>query len=305
MENLVREFEENSKRKKTKLNIKPYMYILPLGIILVAFYVIPIIMSIYFSFTKYNIISPATFIGLENYKKLFTDETLKVSIINTIKFTVVVVPCQTILSLILAVWITEKGNSKIASFAKGAIFIPVLSSMVLIGMVWRALLNGEGSIIYQVLGTFGIESSKLLGDSKTALPTLMFISMWKNIGYFMVIYISAIMNLPKHCYEVAKVDGATKLQEFIKITVPLLKPTTIMVVFLGSIWSLQVFDLVYTVTGGGPGISTMSIVMHAFNLNFKNFNSGYAMTVANVLFLLIAVVSILQNKLVKRDNSDF
>ncbi len=103
------------------------MYILPLGIILVAFYVIPIIMSIYFSFTKYNIISPATFIGLENYKKLFTDETLKVSIINTIKFTVVVVPCQTILSLILAVWITGKGNSKIASFAKGAIFIPVLS----------------------------------------------------------------------------------------------------------------------------------------------------------------------------------
>ncbi|WP_243686395.1 carbohydrate ABC transporter permease [Clostridioides difficile] len=109
----------------------------------------------------------------------------------------------------------------------------------------------------------------------------------------------------KHCYEVAKVDGATKLQEFIKITVPLLKPTTIMVVFLGSIWSLQVFDLIYTVTGGGPGISTMSIVMHAFNLNFKNFNSGYAMTVANVLFLLIAVVSILQNKLVRRDNSDF
>ncbi|MCC0630046.1 sugar ABC transporter permease [Clostridioides sp. ES-S-0108-01] len=305
MENLVRDFEENSKRKKIKLNIKPYMYILPLGIILVSFYVLPIIMSIYFSFTKYNIISPATFIGLENYKKLFTDEILKVSIMNTIKFTVVVVPCQTILSLILAVWITGKGSSKIASFAKGAIFIPVLSSMVLIGMVWRALLNGEGSIIYQILGTFGIESSKLLGDSKTALPTLMFISMWKNIGYFMVIYISAIMNLPKHCYEVAKVDGATKFQEFIKITVPLLKPTTIMVVFLGSIWSLQVFDLVYTVTGGGPGISTMSIVMHAFNLNFKNFNSGYAMTVANVLFLLIAVVSILQNKLVKRDNSDF
>ena len=118
MENLVREFEENSKRKKTKLNIKPYMYILPLGIILVAFYVIPIIMSIYFSFTKYNIISPATFIGLENYKKLFTDETLKVSIINTIKFTVVVVPCQTILSLILAVWITGKGNSKIVHLLK-------------------------------------------------------------------------------------------------------------------------------------------------------------------------------------------
>lgn len=288
-----------------KLNIKPYMYILPLAIILVSFYVIPIIMSFYFGFTKYNIMTPAEFIGFENYKNLLSDKVLRASVVNTVKFAIVVVPVQTFLALILAVWITNKGDSKIAKFAKGSLFIPVLSSMVLIGMVWRTLLNGDTSLISKGLLLFGIESSKLLGSSKTALPTLMAISIWKNVGYFMVIYISAIMNLPKNCYEVSKVDGATKIQEFMKITIPLLKPTTIMVVFLGVIWSLQAFDLIYTVTGGGPGTSTMTIVMHAYNLNFKNFNSGYAMSVANVLFLLISVASILQSKFIERNNSEY
>lgn len=305
MDNLCKQCESVPKKKIKKLNIKAYVYILPLAIILVSFYVIPIIMSFYFSFTKYNIMTPAEFIGFENYQKLLSDKVFKVSVINTIKFSAVVVPVQTFLALSLAVWITNKGKSKVASFAKASLFIPVLSSMVLIGMVWRALLNGDTSIISNILLLFGIKSSQLLGNSDTALPTLMAISIWKNVGYFMVIYISAIMNLPKSCYEVSKVDGATKIQEFIKITIPLLRPTTIMVVFLGIIWSLQAFDLIYTVTGGGPGISTMTIVMHAYNLNFKSFNSGYAMAVANVLFLLIAVASIIQSKFIERNKSEY
>lgn len=305
MDNSYNEFKSVPKKRIKRLSIKPYLYILPLAVILVSFYVIPILMSFYFSFTKYNIMTPAKFIGFENYQKLFLDKVFKTSVINTIKFSIVVVPIQTFLALILAVWITNKGNSKVASFAKASLFIPVLSSMVLIGMVWRALLNGDTSIISKLLLVFGIKSSQLLGNSDTALPTLMAISIWKNVGYFMVIYISAIMNLPKNCYEVSKVDGATKIQEFTKITIPLLKPTTIMVVFLGVIWSLQAFDLIYTVTGGGPGTSTMTIVMHAYNLNFKNFNSGYAMAVANILFLLISVASILQSKFIERNKSEY
>lgn len=305
MDNSYNEFKSVPKKRIKRLSIKPYLYILPLAVILVSFYFIPILMSFYFSFTKYNIMTPAKFIGFENYQKLFSDKVFRTSVINTIKFSIVVVPIQTFLALILAVWITNKGNSRLASFAKASLFIPVLSSMVLIGMVWRALLNGDTSIISKLLLVFGIKSSQLLGNSDTALPTLMAISIWKNVGYFMVIYISAIMNLPKNCYEVSKVDGATKIQEFTKITIPLLKPTTIMVVFLGVIWSLQAFDLIYTVTGGGPGTSTMTIVMHAYNLNFKNFNSGYAMAVANILFLLISVASILQSKFIERNKSEY
>lgn len=293
------------KRKNIIKKIKPYGYILPLGILLCAFYVVPIIMSIFFSFTKYNIMAPPTFIGFDNYTKLFADKTLITAIGNTVKFSAVVVPIQTILALVMAVWINKRSESMAAKFAKGAIFIPVLSSMVLIGMVWKSLLSGDASPINQLLSVVGLSASNLLGNSKTALPTLMFISIWKNVGYFMVIYISALMDVPKSYYEASTVDGANKWQEFKNITLPLLKPTTIMVVFLGVIWSLQVFDLVYTLTGGGPGMSTMTIVMHAFNLNFKNFNSGYAMAVANVLFLLIAIASILQKTLIKKDKSTF
>ena len=293
------------KRKNIIKKIKPYGYILPLGILLCAFYVVPIIMSIFFSFTKYNIMAPPTFIGFDNYAKLFADKTLITAIGNTVKFSAVVVPIQTILALVMAVWINKRSESMAAKFAKGAIFIPVLSSMVLIGMVWKSLLSGDASPINQLLSVVGLSASNLLGNSKTALPTLMFISIWKNVGYFMVIYISALMDVPKSYYEASTVDGANKWQEFKNITLPLLKPTTIMGVFLGVIWSLQVFDLVYTLTGGGPGMSTMTIVMHAFNLNFKNFNSGYAMAVANVLFLLIAIASILQKTLIKKDKSTF
>lgn len=293
-----------SKKMKSRLKkLKPYGYIMPLGILLCTFYVLPIIMSVFFSFTKYNIMAPPTFIGFDNYSKLLEDKTLITSIVNTMKFSIVVVPIQTILSLLLAVWINSRASSRAAKFAKSAIFIPVLSSMVLIGMLWKSLLSGDTSPINQILSIFGLSATNLLGNSKTALPTLMFISIWKNVGYFMVIYISALMDVPKSYYEASRVDGATKWQEFKSITLPLLKPTTIMVVFLGVIWSLQVFDLVYTLTGGGPGMSTMTIVMHAYNLNFKNFNSGYAMAVANVLFFIIATASIVQKTFIKKDKS--
>lgn len=294
-------------KKKNKLsnlrNFKAYLYILPLGILLFSFYVLPIFMSIYFSFTKYNIMTPAEFIGLDNYRKLLTDRTFIASVWNTLKFAFFVVPIQTFLAIVLAVWINSRKKTFIGKFAKAVIFIPVIASMISIGIVWKAMLSGSDSPVNQLLNIVNLGPFNFLGDVNLSLYTLMGISIWKNVGYFMVIYIAALMDIPKTYYEAARVDGASKLQQFWGITLPLLKPTTVMVVFLGSIWSLQVFDLVYSLTGGGPGVSTMTMVMHAYNLNFKNFNSGYAMAVANVLLLIIVLITIVQKKLLKKDNS--
>ncbi|AWZ49841.1 sugar ABC transporter permease [Clostridiaceae bacterium 14S0207] len=262
-------------------------------------------MSIYFSFTKYNIMIPEKFIGFQNYKRLFNDNTFKISVLNTIKFTLIVVPIQTTLAIILAVWVKSRSKSFIGKFAKAVMFIPVMSSMIVIGVIWKALLSGDTSPVNQFLGIFHIGPVNWLGDVNLSLYTLMGINIWKNVGYFMVIYIAALMDIPKSYYEAARVDGATKWQEFKNITLPLLKPTTVMVVFLGSIWSLQIFDLVYSLTGGGPGMSTMTMVMYAYNLNFKNFNSGYAMAVANILFFIIAIATILQRKFIKKENSTY
>ena len=280
-----------------------YGYILPIGVLLTSFYVIPIIMSVALSFTKYNIMTPPKYIGISNYSSLLNDRMFLASLKNTLLFTTVVVPVQTSLSLIMAVWLTGRKKSKIAEILKGVMFIPVISSMVLIGIVWRILLNGDFSPLNYLFTLFGMTPPSWLGSTKLALPTMMMIAIWKNVGYFMVIYIAGIMDIPRSYYEAANVDGASKWHEFWHITLPLLKPSTIMVVFLGCIWSFQIFDLVYTLTGGGPGMATMTLVLHIYNLSFKQFNTGYAMAVANVLFFIIALISILQRKFLKKDQS--
>lgn len=296
-----------SPREKKKIGIKSlskltgYGYILPLAIILVSFYVLPILMSFILSFTKYNIMKPPIYIGIKNYLKLFQDKTFLRAMQNTFIFMLGVVPLQTIGALLMAAWLTEWKRNSLARFVQTVMFIPVISSMILISIVWRILLNGNSSPLNFIVGLFGL-SPDWLGNTHIALFTLMGICIWKNIGYFMVLYIAGLMDIPKVYYEAAQVDGASRLQQFIYITIPQLGKTTVLVVFLGIIWSFQIFDLVYTLTGGGPGNATMTMVVHIYNLNFKQFNTGYAMTVANVLFMINALLTLAQKRFLKSDS---
>ncbi|MEG0128173.1 MAG: sugar ABC transporter permease [Clostridium sp.] len=290
------------KNKNLLKKLSPYGYILPIGIILFSFYVIPMIMSLYFGFTEYNGNTPAEFIGLANYKDLITDSMFKDSLKNTLIFSVVSVPLQTFIALGFAVWLTSK-QSKLHNFVKGIIFIPVISSMILIGIIWKVILTSDSSPLNLIFTMFGATPPNWIGDPHLTLFTLIAISVWKNVGYFVVIYVAGIMDIDRNVYEAARLDGAGKIREFKDITLPLLKPTTIMVVFLGIIWSFQTFELVYYMTGGGPGTRSMTMVLDIYNLAFKQFNVGYAMAVANVLLLVIAIISILQRTLLKRDKS--
>lgn len=283
---------------------KPYGFIGPLSLLLFTFYVIPIFLSLYFSFTDYNIIKEPKFIGLTNYRDLFLDKTLKASMKNTFIFTLGVVPIQTLFSLLMAIWLVNRGKSKLTGFVKGAMFIPVISSMVLVSIVWRILLNGGGSPLNMIFNILNITQPNWLGDSSIVLFVLMGITIWKNTGYFMILYIAGLMEIPKNYTEAAKVDGASKWNIFYHITMPLLKPTTIMVVFLGMVWSFQTFDLIYTLTGGGPGNSSMTLVLHIYNNAFKNLNAGYAMTIANILLFVSAIGAIVQKSFLKKEKSE-
>lgn len=283
---------------------KPYGFIGPLSLILFTFYVVPILLSLYFSFTDYNIIKDPNFIGISNYRTLLEDKVFRASLKNTFIFTLGVVPAQTIISLIMASWLVSRGKSRLTEFVKGAMFIPVISSMVLVSIVWRILLNGEGSPLNMILSILNITQPNWLGDSSIVLFVLMGITVWKNTGYFMILYIAGLMEIPQNYKEAARVDGAGGMRVFYHITLPLLVPTTIMVVFLGIVWSLQTFDLIYTLTGGGPGNASTTLVLHIYNNAFKNFNAGYAMTMANILLFFSAVAAILQKKLLKRERSE-
>ena len=181
-------------------------------------------------------------------------------------------------------------------------FIPVIASSVTAGAIWRTIFRTDGGIINTILEFIGVDGLNWLGSSKTALICVCVVAIWKNVGYFLVIYYAGIMGLSPELYEAAKVDGATSIQSFFKITMPLLKPINYLVITLGIIWSFQVFDLSYTMTNGGPGRSTVTLVMGIYNAAFKEYRMGYACAMAILLLIIILIINIVENVFFKEKN---
>lgn len=285
-------------KKEQKEAFMGISYVLPSFLLILVFSIIPILMNIYFSFTKYNVLQPPEFIGLHNYIRMFQDSYVWASLKNTALFTVITVPLQTILSLVFAAVIAELFRNKFGDFVKSSLFIPVIASAILAGTLWSILLSPTGTI-NSILGLLEIPSINWLGGKFTSLLSICITSIWKNVGYFLVIYFAGIMNIPRSLYEAARVDGASKVQCFFHITLPGLTSVTFLVVTLGTIWSFQVFDLVYTMTGGGPGMSTVTLVLTIYNTAFKEYNMGYASAIALLMFVFVLLISFVQKILLQ------
>lgn len=287
-------------KRKGKEAIQGIIYVLPSFILILCFCIIPIFMSAYFSFTDYNVMTAPKFTGLSNYKKLFTDSYVQAAAKNTLMYVLMTVPFQTIISLIFAAFLASKmSKMKYGQFLRSVMFIPVIASAVTAGTIWRIIFNADGGLLNNFLGLFGIEPVNWLGSTSTALLSICIVAVWKNVGYFLVIYYAGIMGISKDLYESARVDGATAVQQFTKITLPMLKPITYLVVTLGIIWSFQVFDLSYLMTGGGPGKSTVTLVMGIYNSAFKQYRMGYACAQAMFLLVIIVIINIIENKFFK------
>ena len=266
--------------KKKIANLAPYGYITPITVILIGFVIVSVIISIVLSFTRYNII-------------------------NTLKLMVMIVPLQMILSLIVSVFLVSHRHMLIGKIANSVIFIPVLCSNAATGVIWRELLNGKIPAVETFFGLFGIKASMLLGNAKTALAVVAAVAIWKMLGYYVVIYSSGLLGISESFYEAAKVDGAGTVTRFFRITLPMLKPTIILAVFLSITSSLQCFDLIYTMTGGGPNNASTTLVIYAYSLCFAGSSSaGYAMAVSNILFVVILVIAMLQRGMMKREASE-
>ncbi|WZL81565.1 sugar ABC transporter permease [Vallitaleaceae bacterium 9-2] len=288
-------------KNQQKQALYGYLYIAPSLILISIFSLIPILMTLYFSFTDYNIIQAPTFTGLKNYIRMLGDPFVVSSMKNTFIFTLFVVPTQTILSMVIASVLAQKFQNKLGGFIKSSLFIPVISSTILVGTLWSFLLATDTGIINTFLALIGLDKVNWLGTKFTSLLSVCLVSIWKNVGYFLVIFYAGIMEIPKMLYESGQVDGANKYQQFWYITMPMLKPITFLVVTLGTIWSFQIFDLVYVMTGGGPGRSTITLVMTIYNTAFKEFSMGYASTISLLLLVFIVIISSIQ-KLLFKDN---
>lgn len=282
--------------KNKKEIIMGYLYILPSFILISVFAIIPIFMNIYYSFTKFNVIQSAQWVGLMNYMRMLKDPYIVASLKNTFIFTIITVPAQTVFSLIIAAILADRFRNRIGEVIKSAMFIPVIASAVLVGTLWSIFLEPYG-LLNSILNFIHIPSVNWLGGKTSSLLSVCMATVWKNVGYFLVIYYAGIMDIPKELYEAARVDGATKFQQFRFITVPSLSSVTYLIVTLGTIWSFQVFDMVFTMTNGGPGMSTVTLVLTIYNAAFKSFNMGYAASIAIVMFVLVILIQALQRRL--------
>ena len=246
------------------------------------------------SFAKWDLLNPITFVGLENYKNLFNDKVFYQTLVNTIVFAIATSVFGVIIPLILASVL----NSKIrgSEFFKTAYFLPFITPMIVIGIVWGWIFDPNIGLLNKLLHLH----INWLYDVKFAMPALIAVSVWKLIGYNMIIFLSTLSSISQSLFEAAKIDGANSLQTFRHVTVPMLSPTIFFVVIITTISSFQVFDLIYLMTQGGPFNSTNVLVYSIYQNAFEYFNVGEASAIAYVLFAIILVLTLLQWKFRKK-----
>lgn len=281
------------KNKKVLRYLKGYLFILPNFIGFFIFMAVPIIMGLVISFTDYNGFNQFNFVGLKNYLTMFEDEYFRVSLKNNIVYTLVTVPGTIVFALMLAMVV--KQGIKGSGLFKTMFFLPNITSMVAVGIVWAMIFNPTLGPLNQILRAVGIENPPMwISSTDTALGSIMLVAIWKQAGYYMIILLAGLQSIPSQLYEAASIDGAGGIHKFFKITLPMLSPTMFMVTILCIINSFQVFDLVNIMTTGGPGRSTNVLVFRIYQEGFQKLQFGYASAMAYFLFLIVMIVTLIQ-----------
>ena len=284
--------------RKRDERVAAYIFVAPAVILLIAFLVVPMIYTVYFSGFKYQIMRPDAmkFIGLENYQKLFRDKNFWLALKNTVYFTVIVVPCQCVLALALALLVSKKFRG-VAVF-RTMYFAPQLTSMVVISVLWSVLYNANPNtgLINSILVSLGMSPIKFLSDASTAMNSIIFMSAWQGAGYQMMIFLAGLQGIPRDQYEAASVDGATKFKQFLYITIPGLKGTIKYVIMITMIQAMKLFTQPYIMTQGGPKNSTKTLVYYIYTQGFQKGNFGYACSIAAVFFVIVVCMSMAMKK---------
>ncbi|WP_413523236.1 carbohydrate ABC transporter permease [Lactococcus raffinolactis] len=257
-----------------------------------VFIAFPILYSLVISFTDWNLLNPMKFIGIDNYASLLRDKNFWAALRNTGTFIIGYLPSVMILGLAIAVLLNSK--IKFKTFFRGIYFLPVVTSWVAVSLVWKWLLNGQYGLLNYFLSLIGIHGPSWLTDPRTAMLAIIITSVWKDIGFIMVLYLGGLQAISPSLYEAAEIDGASQWRQFWHVTLPGLRPTTFFVLMISLINSFQVFDQVNIMTGGGPGNATTVMVQNIYNSAFNFFEMGRASAMSWLLFLIIFTVSLVQ-----------
>ncbi len=311
------------KRKPLPIKLQPYLFLLPAAIIVITFRFVPMLYAAVVSFCEWNVGGFQRFVWLDNYLTLWRDEVFWKSLINTLYFTVGTVPIGLVLALTLAVALNEK--IKGLDWYRTIYFMPVVTSLVAVSMVWKWIFHQRMGLANYMLSWFDIDGLAWLGEPtgvfamlfksfgvalpnwmagpSLALTAVIIVSVWKGLGYNVVIFLAGLQNIPEHYYEAAKIDGANAWHRFRHVTWPLLTPTTFYVLIMTTITSFQVFTQIYLMTGPPPGAplgTTNVIVYYLYDQGFGHYRSGYASAIAFVLFLIILALTVFQRQVVEK-----
>jgi ABC-type sugar transport system permease subunit len=280
-----------------------YLFLLPSAALLLVFVVYPIVQSAWMSLHDWSFLQAHhTFIGFGNYRELWHDPRFWNALRNTLIFTGVTVPTQLLLSLGLATMLVR--NSVTNKLVRSIYFFPVISSLATMAIVWKFLLDPNIGLLGKLITDLGGPSGGILQSTTWALPAVMLVSVWKNVGFTMVILLAGMQEIPEQLYEAAAVDGASGWQRFRRITVPGLRQSLLFCAVISVIGSLQLFDQVYVMTDSGPLFHTDTLVTYMYSQGFTEFRSGYAAAIAWVLFALIMIVSTVQLRLFRYRDVD-
>lgn len=288
-----------SRRRLRQRDVVPYLFILPNLLLFAVFIFGPMLFSFWISFTRWDGLGSPEFTGLRNYNNLLTDDLFLTSIRNTVVYSVGTVLPMLAISLALALMLDSPLRGR--TFFRAMIYLPVVISWVAGALVWRLMFIHPDGIINSFLVTLGLEPQLWTSDPVLAMPAIMWMSLWKGLGFYTVIYLAGLQTIPPTIYEAAMIDGSNRWQLFWSITLPLLKPTTLFALVIGIINSFEVFVPVYLMTNGGPGYSSMVMVMAIYRAAFQQYQMGYASAMAVILFLAIFGISWLQFKFFGRE----
>ena len=279
-----------SSRSQRKEAIENFLFSFPAIILATIMIYVPFVMSGYYSLTKWNGISKEPqFIGLENFKTIFLESKDFISsLIFTGKYTVVFVIFSNVLAILLAVALTKK--IKGANLFRGMFFVPYIMSMTIVGFIWKFIFSQGFSQLYKVTGMEWLNLS-WLGDPKLAFYSVAFVGIWQQLGFYIVLYIAGLQAVPADVLEAATVDGATGIQKFFKVTLPLLGPSITTCIFMSLTNALKVFDIILALTKGGPGNSTYSVTLQIYNEAFTANNYGLGSAESIVYFICVLVIT--------------
>jgi ABC-type sugar transport system permease subunit len=270
------------------------VFLAPALIILAVFVVWPMIDSLRLSFTSAHIVGPAAWNGLDNYFKLAQDSRFWNALGNTVLYAVVTAPVSVVLALFFATLLNRALPAR--GFFRAVLFFPFVASLSIVSIAWAFLLDPQIGILAAWLSEIGLPIGNGIRNPALAMPAVMLVGIWRNVGFFMVMYLSGLQSIPAEVYEAAALDGATGWRRFRLIVLPLLSNTTFFVVTMATIFSFQVFDQIYVMTNGGPYFRTESLVMLIYSTGFEDYQTGYASAISWALVILVLAISLVQQR---------